>query len=382
MLRIASFNVENLFERPNAFNTASWAKGEPVLNAYKEVNALFAKSDYSTSDKKKMRDLLVELDIYSKNKAGAVHRKNSISPRWAWLRKNRGKFDSEPKDKNLDVEIIAKGRNDWIGWVELAKSPVDDTGTRMTARVIKDANADIIGIVEAEDRPSLVRLNKELLDKMYSHVMLIDGNDERGIDVGIMTKKGFDIETIKSNVDKADNTGLIFSRDCPQYTISTPKKVTLHVLVNHLKSQSGGGGTKRKRQAVEIRTIVDELISRKQHVIVLGDFNEGPKVAGQHAPNLGPLYDNNSKLVDSYSLSQFQIGNRPGTFDTCGLSNRFDYILISQSLVESFRGGGIIRNGLWGSRTKRPMDWETYPEITNSSQQASDHGLVYIDLDI
>ncbi len=54
----------------------------------------------------------------------------------------------------------------------------------MTARVIGDLNADILAIVEAEDRPALRRFNDELLARRYAHVMLVDGNDERGIDVG------------------------------------------------------------------------------------------------------------------------------------------------------------------------------------------------------
>ena len=55
--------------------------------------------------------------------------------------------------------------------------------TRMTARVIQDVAADVIGIVEAEDRPALVRFNKELLGGLSEHFMLVDGNDERGIDL-------------------------------------------------------------------------------------------------------------------------------------------------------------------------------------------------------
>ena len=30
----------------------------------------------------------------------------------------------------------------------------------------------------------------------------------------------------------------------------------------------------------------------------------------------------------------------------------------------------------------RPDAWDTYPEMTRSEEQASDHGLVYIDLDL
>jgi hypothetical protein len=69
---------------------------------------------------------------------------------------------------------------------------------------IKDVDADILAIVEAEDRPGLVRYNNELLGGMYRHVMLVDGNDERGIDVGILTKPGFPIHTIRSHVDARD----------------------------------------------------------------------------------------------------------------------------------------------------------------------------------
>jgi len=40
MVRIASFNVENLFARPNAFRSTDLSVAEPVLAAYAEVNEL------------------------------------------------------------------------------------------------------------------------------------------------------------------------------------------------------------------------------------------------------------------------------------------------------------------------------------------------------
>lgn len=382
MIRIASYNVENLFARPRAFDTSDWSIGKPVLKAYREVNDLFSRTTYSTANKNKIRDLLLELDIYRINSNGAIRRKRTSFPRWAWLRKNRGKFDREPRDNTKNVEIIANGREDWIGWVELAKEPTNEISTRMTARVIKDVGADIIGIVEAEDRPSLVRFNKEMLDDFYDHIMLIDGNDERGIDVGIMTKNDFEIESIRSSVDNTDSVGTIFSRDCPQYKVVTPNGNTIHVLVNHFKSQSGGGGPKRTRQSKEVRRIIDELDSQNQHFIVLGDLNEGPAALGTQAGNLMNLFNANSPLLDCYSLTNFDLGDRPGTFDSCGIRNRLDYVLISKSLQPHFVEGAVFRKGLWGKRKTRPDKWETYPDMMNSSEQASDHALVYIDLNI
>jgi endonuclease/exonuclease/phosphatase family metal-dependent hydrolase len=382
MVRIASFNVENLFARPNAFRTTDLSVAEPILAAYAEVNELIKQPVYSDADKTKIRGLLVTLDIYTVNSHGAIRRKEVVHPKWAWLRKNRGSFDREPQDVTKSVEILATGRDDWIGWIELATEPTNEVGTRITARVIQEIDADIIGVVEAEHRPSMVRFNAELLEKLYGHVMLIDGNDERGIDVALMARDGFSIDSICSNVDLTDDDGPVFSRDCPQYEVRTPSGAVVHVLVNHFKSHSGGGGERRERQAIAVRKIVDGLVAAGKHVVVLGDLNEGPTEEGGHAPHLSALYDDDSPLVECYSLPGFDVGPRPGSFDSCGLRNRLDYIFISKSLETAFRGGALFRKGLWGDRVTRPTLWETYPEITRSVEQASDHAAVFVELDI
>jgi endonuclease/exonuclease/phosphatase family metal-dependent hydrolase len=381
-MRIASFNVENLFDRPKALNGESWEEGKPVLDAYHEVNGLFQKAVYTVAVKERIIELLVELDIYTVNDQGAVRRKQSQSPRWAWMRKNRGSFDREPTDASENVEIIAEGRGDWIGWVELATEPVTEAATRMTARVIQDVAADVIGIVEAEDRPALVRFNKELLGGFYEHIMLVDGNDERGIDVAILTRDGFKIESIRSNVDTEDDQGQVFSRDCAQYEVRTPAGNSVHVLINHFKSQSGGGGAKRKRQAKAVRKIVDELVAADQHVVVLGDLNEGPAAGSASATNLAALYNENSPLVECYSLPGFEIGSKPGSFNDCGLRNRLDYVFISESLRPHFVRGQVFRKGLWGMRQTRPTAWGTYPEMADGSEQASDHSALVVEVDV
>jgi len=382
MVRIASYNVENLFDRVTAFDETDTATNQGILAAYQEVNALFAETEYSPEQKERMVELLVQLDVYYQNQHNVARRRQTTSPRWAWLRANRGKFDRQPEDTSEGMVIEAGGRAAWIGWVELATEPVDERATRMTARVINDLGADILGVVEAEDRPSLLRFNEELLDNRYRHVMMVDGNDERGIDVGLMTRSGFPVGHIRSNVDARDDDGKIFSRDCCEYQVTTPNGTRVHVLVNHFKSQSGGGGGKRLRQATRVRAIAEELIAQGEHVVVLGDLNEGPPAGEDHARNLRPLYENNSPLMECYALPQFAIGNRPGTYDSQGVRNRLDYIFISGSLESSVTGGGVFRMGVWGSRKTRPTDWDTYVEMTSQAEQASDHAAVYVDLSI
>ncbi len=143
---MASFNVDNLFARPKAFDTTDSSIGKPILKAYRDVADVMAKAAYSSGDKRTIRELLVRLDIYSLNMNGAACRKYTSSPRWAWLRKNRGSFDRQPVDDTQSVEIVANGPSDWIGWVELATEPTDEIATRLTARVITDVNADVLGI--------------------------------------------------------------------------------------------------------------------------------------------------------------------------------------------------------------------------------------------
>jgi hypothetical protein len=255
-VRFASFNVENLFARPRAFNQTTWAQGQPILNAYAEFNALIEQPAYSPADKARMIQLLIQLDIYRVSN-GIVRRYRTPTPKWAWLRANRGSFDVEHTDAG--IEIVADGRGDWVGWLELATEPVDETSTRMTAQVIHDVGADIQAVVEAEDRPSLDRFNADLLADHYGHVMLIDGNDTRGIDVGILTSPQVEILSMRSNVDVPDPGAPgehLFSRDCAQYQCRLLSGATVWVLVNHFKSQSGGGGAKRARQAQGVRTIV------------------------------------------------------------------------------------------------------------------------------
>jgi hypothetical protein len=175
-VRFASFNVENLFARPKAFNQATWASGEPILAAYAEFNALIAHALYTPADKARMIELLLQLEVYT-DTSGVVRRNQTRNPRWAWLRANRGDFDVDRTATG--IEIVADGRGDWIGWLELASEPVDELSTRMTARVIGDVAADVLAVIEAEDRPSLARFNDELLANRYAHIMLIDGNDTR-----------------------------------------------------------------------------------------------------------------------------------------------------------------------------------------------------------
>ena len=52
--------------------------------------------------------------------------------RWVWLRRSRGRL--VPKHRDGTIEIVASGRDDWIGWLELKREEVNEQATRNTAR--------------------------------------------------------------------------------------------------------------------------------------------------------------------------------------------------------------------------------------------------------
>ena len=370
-MKLASFNVENMFDRAKALNGKTWNDGEPALEAHEELNALFSKALYSAGDKTRMLTLLGAQGLLKKDDGPFL-----------LLRKLRGKLLNRPKTG--PVTVAATGRSDWIGWAELKTEPVDETATANTARVIGAVSADVLGVVEAEDRTTLKLFNKNMLPSAgvaaYEHVMLIDGNDERGIDVGILTKNAYPIVSIRSNVDATDDEGVVFSRDCAEYEIRLPAGGTLWVMVNHFKSKGYGSqedsDAKRKRQASYVRKLYQaHLAAGDNRIAIIGDLNDSPD-----RDPLSPLLSNGSSLKDVGTHPQFDDGGRPGTHGNCTAASKLDYILLSPDLYSTVQAAGIERRGMWGG-TNGTL-WPHFPEVQSEKDAASDHAALWVELQI
>jgi len=153
--------------------------------------------------------------------------------------------------------------------------------------------------------------------------MLIDGNDDRGIDVGLFTKPGFEVQSIVSHVDDALDGKTIFSRDCPEYLVRVNDTKLVLLLVNHFKSKGFGSqaesNARRKIQANRVKEIYNlRKTQGMDFIAVLGDFNDTPD-----SDPLKPLIDD-TDLKDIFKHPQFNDGGFPGTFGTCTASNKID----------------------------------------------------------
>lgn len=372
-MRVAAYNVENLFSRARALDPAQRQRNKPILEAYARLTKLFEEPVYAPQTKDEMVSLLRLLKIDRSDDGPFVR-----------LRRNKGSLLRRPKGK--PVEVIAKGRSSWIGWLELETEAVDAEATRNLGRVIRDRHPDVLAVVEAEDRIALKRFNDDVLPlpqvggQPYEHVMVIDGNDERGIDVGLMSRAPYDILHMRSHVDDQDTAGLIFSRDCPEYELTTPSGERLLLLVNHLKSKGFGNQLdndgRRLRQAQRIRDVYDARRAEgMDNIVILGDLNDTPD-----RDPLEPLLGLGSDLRDISQLPQFETDGRDGTYANGTKGTKIDYVLLSPALQAKVDAAGVFRQGVWGG--KNGTLWPIYDTIKSKEQAASDHAMLWVDLQL
>lgn len=387
-MKIAAFNVENLFDRPKAFNEDDPALTQETIKAVAELNSIFQEDEYEDAQKARILELIEQLEL-NEREEGPL----------AFIRRIRGTLLRRPRDG--DPEVVAGGKADWVGWAELKTAPVDEIAVLNTGRVIRDVDAHILAVIEAEDRLALKTFDRFVLDRAndelpqgqrkepYTSVMLIDGNDDRGIDVGLMTKGGYEIGEMRSHVNDVDDTGqIIYSRDCPEYAVATPRGERVWVLPNHFKSKFGGNDPKSvaKREAQATRTAeIYQLLrdSGQNNVVVLGDLNDTPESAA-----LQPLLDG-TDLRDvsehpNFEVGEFNVpqGNNDRGIGTFGLGNdnqKIDYILLSPAIFDRVTSAGLWRKGAWPG--SRPQRWEVYEQLTEDVHAASDHHAIWADID-
>lgn len=371
-MRLATYNVENLFDRAKAMNLESWRDGSAVLADYKKLNDLIGKKNYTDKVKADLIEIMSRHD-------GLLTRGAS---EFLCLREIRGKL-LKKKTKNNPAVVLPAGRADWIGWFELETEPVKASAVANTGRVIGLLNADVLCVVEAEDRTGLKRFNETVLPDVgvmpFEHVMLIDGNDDRGIDVGILCKRGFRIVGMCSHVDDTDDKGEIFSRDCAEFEIETPSGNMLRVMINHFKSKGYGdqksSAAKRLRQATRVRELYEDRLRENEHIAIVGDLNETPG----EAP-MDPLIRQGSTLTDVMVHPNFAGDGRPGTYGSGTKSGKLDYILMSPKMSAAAASGGIERKGVWAG--KNGTIFPHLPEIEAAVDAASDHAALFVDLNL
>ncbi|MGX5668485.1 endonuclease [Rhizobium daejeonense] len=313
----------------------------------------------------------------------------------------------------------------------------DDT-RQLSALAIADADADILCLQEVDNMAALQNFEYGYLFRMmgagYRHKYLVEGNDSRGIDVGVMmreqTRDGetISVADIKSHAALTyDDLGLftpavanyakpddrIFKRDCLELDLMVGgKPFTLYVV--HFKSMTNGrdgmdGRTStmpvREAETKAVRHIIEQRFGKGQtadkNFAICGDMNdyqERVDVIGDRRTGYRFEYrETRPSALDVFSADGFaeNVMLRREPLDRWTLYHargpaeqhlcQLDYIWLSPAMAAANPGKSpdIIRAGQ-PFRTVFPpgQDVERYPRVGWDRPKASDHCPIVISLDI
>ena len=354
--RIATFNAENLFARAKVLNLDDRTVGDDALKNIGELQKELRKSTY---DKTKI------LNLYNLVK-------NYVS-----ISEDRGKLWRRSGQQITGV--AANGKENWDGSVVFKRAKFSEMTRQNTKKVITKVNADLMCVVEVDDKPTLRAFDSQLLNSRYKYDMLIDGiTDPRGIDVGLYSKRP--IGGVWTHMYDKKNNEYIFSRDCLEVEVFLDQGTSLHILCNHFKSKGYGsasvGNAKRKSQAERVAEILHSRYDLDNDlVVVAGDLNDTAD-SNPLSPLMGV-----SGLKD---VLEMQFPNDPGKRWTYHYTanEQIDFLLVSRPLQNAFIKAGVERRGIHDLSTFSGGTEDSFDTVTSQANQASDHGALWADFNL
>jgi endonuclease/exonuclease/phosphatase family metal-dependent hydrolase len=341
--------------------------GQPVLDDFHHLNSLLREPEFTEPIKGEIETLV---DKYHLMERHVTHDRMV-------LREIRGKLWQQHQDGSRTW--TATGADDFLGWAELVREPVDNLAIHNTARVLAEVSADIQILAEIEDRIALQRFHDAALapevarlgKAPYRHILLMNGNDPRGIDMALLSR--LKVTAMTSHVELRNPGGNpLFARDCARFEIELPRGDRLIVLANHFSSPgSDRTGKRRREQSNIVRLLVDEALKTSPRVIVAGDLNESPERG-----NLKALLEH-PELKDAMAMDQYPDRETlPGTYLAAARSQKLDYMFLSKELQAKVKAVGVERRGF------RSATWPHFDTVIDARSQASDHHCLWVDLDI
>lgn len=258
----------------------------------------------------------------------------------------------------------------FLGKLVKAKEPED---TDKVAQRIITMNVDVLGVQEVENIDILKEFNRKNLKGLYPYQVLIEGNDPRFIDIGLLSKLPVGAITSFQTAVHSQNPGeFVFSRDLVEAEILNPggSKVLFTLFNNHLKSHFGdednnGQGkedndNRRRQQGEKVSEIVAQRMRPDSRFIIIGDMNDPPDAA----PLQSLLTIEGQQMFNALANPQETRPPKPeaGGHDPQSPAwtyrikksgqppehKLFDQIWFSPALVPAFRGAWIDRRTMHG----------------------------------
>ncbi|MEM9342618.1 MAG: endonuclease/exonuclease/phosphatase family protein [Pseudomonadota bacterium] len=204
----------------------------------------------------------------------------------------------------------------------------DPEDTATIAGRIRDMDVDVLAVQEVEHIEILKEFNRSHLGGLYPFVALVEGNDPRMIDVGILSKLPLGAITSHQMAVHPDDPGRrVFGRDLMQVELLDDNGNRLLTVYNtHLKSNfvphdedpvagAIAANARRRRQAETIARLVSRQERRGAKFVLLGDMND-PEDSADLAPMLtidgDPIVNGLARAVETRPAKAETPGQGPG----------------------------------------------------------------------
>ena len=263
----------------------------------------------------------------------------------------------------------------------------------LTAQALAATRADVCALQEVENLVTLTAFNNRYLsrwvDRPYQERILHEGNDGRGIDVGLLSRarvirhRSHASETFESLGLKPPKgrsaQARIFRRDCLEVDVVKDDRV-LTLYVCHFKSMHGGRMETRevrRQEARAVRAIIERRFKdpSESEWIILGDLNDYLEIDGEPVEDhgLGPLVDDGFSIDLARMLIEDPYDRWSHHYAHRNTYSALDHMLLSPALsgLNTGASAAYVRAGVpW--RSTRHKGWRL-PGIGWSTPKASDH---------
>ncbi len=370
-MKIATYNIQNIFYRDRALIKKYRTENHELW--VEEFEALMVKGMRTSKEYNRMRALSQLLGFED----------SQNSPYLTMMHKMGQLF----LKKNVEAKAYkATHLTDWNGWVKLNSNPINDIAIENKAKVIKEAFPDVLILLEVEDRVSLLEFNKYFLSNAYTHILYLETNDVYGRGIGVLTKEGYKVKSMKSHVNDFDKNGNpIFDMDLQEYKISTPNGTLVTVLSTCFLDDSENPkqvNSKIEIQSKRIAEVYKALNNKNDLIAVMGTFN-----APSYSKLLSPIVEETDlKDVSKHNTFEVDLDKgkdskyfRLGAYKMGVNIKQRDYLMLSKTLYKIVKSCGLIRKGIW---YKKQPQWEMLKSIKNETHIASEHPLVWSQLKI
>ena len=263
----------------------------------------------------------------------------------------------------------------------------------LTAQALAATRADVCVLQEVENLVTLTTFHDKYLSRWsrqpYREHVLFEGNDPRGIDVGVLSdlqvtaRKSHAGKTFEdlgmSPPDKADARSRIFRRDCLELDIAKDGQA-LTLFVCHFKSMHGGREATRKVRQAEaqaVRKLVEARFPDPAAAkwVILGDLNDYLEIDGvpDTAHGLGPLIDDGFATDLAMARVDDPLDRWSHHYTPLSQYTALDHILLSPAMMDLNRQTEVtyVRAGApWRSERHRGYRLQG---VGWANPKASDH---------